>query len=377
MPALPRFPTPLIDVDHAVARVAAACPRISDTLRLPLAEALGRVLAATIAAPHALPTVTQSAMDGFALTVGAGLAAGSVVQNHWPVVTGAPLPAGADAVILGDFAQVTADGLVLHRAVAAGDNIRRAGEDITAGEPLVAADTRLQARHLGLLAMAGVSMVEVRRAPRLDLRALGDREGEASATLAVLEGLARSAGVTPLPAGSRTIDPSAPNALAETNADLIVLAAGVDVGGPLGCVAMLEAQGFTVEPMAIALKPGKPLVLATHGRAVALVLPGHPVPALITWMLLVRPMLAALEGGGIGGMPPLALPAATLYRRRPGRTEFAPARLVDGRVEILGRGGSVRFRPLLAADGLAEIDAGTGDVAPGHLVRFHALAPGA
>jgi molybdopterin molybdotransferase len=162
--------------------------------------------------------------------------------------------------------------------------------------------------------------------------------------------------------------------------DLIVTTGGVSVGDEdHSMVALVGARGRG-ETLKVALKPGKPAVVGAIGPTAYLGLPGNPVAALVSWLLLGGAVLAALDGRRTRPLPGMRLPLVHAFNRRPGRTEFAPARIVQvsggSAVEILGRGGSARLKPLAAADGLVRIEPLHAPVGEGDEVLFHPFRDG-
>lgn len=400
----------LLSIPEACARTWAYAAPLAGTDIVPVTQAAGRTLAEPIVARLAAPPFTQSAMDGYALLAGNGVPAGARrdIVGRVPagsrggrisagqaarLFTGAPLPEGADAVIMQEHVERDGAAIILRRALRAGDNIRHKGEDIQPLEILLQSGERLDARHIALAAAQGIETLKVRARPRVavistgdELRQVGDVLDPATiydSNRPMLLALAEQSGLAPIDGGWV---PDEPGAIADRlrhmaeQSDLVITSGGASLGEEDHALAALEGAGGRGEALKIALKPGKPAVVGHIGGAAYLGLPGNPVSSLVCWLLLGRAMIAALEGR----IPPrrlgLPLPSRSAFDRRPGRTEFVPAKLVDDRdglgIEILGRGGSARLRPLAEADGLAEIAAENGGVRPGDVVLFHPLRDG-
>lgn len=300
---------------------------------VPLFQARGRVAAEAVAALENLPAFDRSAMDGYAVrardTFGAtetlpGLftVVGEVVMGRAPgftvgpgqaarIWTGGMLPRGADAVVMVEYAREVDETTVeLSRAVAPGSHVIRAGEDVRAGEVLVAAGQRLRPQEVGLLAGLGFTRVRVVRRPRVAVISTGDEivpveavpgpgqvrdintyslgaQVEASGAEPVYVGLVRDE-----PAELRA---AAARGLAE--AEVVVLSGGSSVGVRDFTVEVFGSfAGAEVLVHGVSVSPGKPTILARRGNQSLWGLPGHAVSAMITFDLFLRPLLARLSG---------------------------------------------------------------------------------
>lgn len=195
----------------------------------------------------------------------------------------------------------------------------------------------------------------------------------------MLLALVAQSGLTPIDGGWV---PDEPATIADRlrrmakQADLVITSGGASLGEEDHALTALERAGGSGETLKVALKPGKPAVVGRIGAATYLGLPGNPVSSLVCWLQLGQAMICALEGRAPRRRLGFPLPSRSAFERRAGRTEFVPARLVDDRdglgVEMLGRGGSARLRPLAEADGLAEIAMENSGVRPR---RHHPLPP--
>jgi molybdopterin molybdotransferase len=403
-------PDGLIPIEQACSRAAAYASVIEEHEDVPLGEALGRTLATPVTSVLPLPPFDQSAMDGYALSAGDGLPSGTSLgvagrmaagdgERTLPqgsalrILTGARIPHGADAVIMQEHVVHGGGRIVLTRMPRSGDNIRRRGEDVQAGEVLLQPGERIDARHVALLAAQGVERTCVRRKVRIgvlstgnELRSQGERLTEASffdSNRPMILALARQSGADVVDGGIVGDDPQLiALALSELarRCDLIVTTGGASVGDEdHSMVALVGARGRGAT-LKVALKPGKPAVVGAIGRTAYLGLPGNPVAALVSWLLLGSALLAALDGRRARPLPGMRLPLMHAFDRRPGRTEFAPARIVQinggSAVEILGRGGSARLKPLAAADGLVRIEPLHAPVGQGEEVMFHPFRDG-
>jgi len=403
-------PDGLISIEQACSRAAAYATVIREREEVLLGQALGRILAEPVVSVLPLPPFDQSAMDGYALRAGDGLPSGTSLavagrmaagDEELPlpqgsalrILTGARIPRGADTVVMQENVTRASGRIILTRMARSGDNIRRRGEDVEVGEALLQPGEPIDARHVALLAAQGYERTWVRRRIRIgvlstgsELRAHGERLGESSffdSNRPMILALARESGADVLDGGIVRDDPQLiAGALSELArcCDLIVTTGGVSVGDEdHSMVALVGARGGG-ETLKIALKPGKPAVVGGIGSATYLGLPGNPVAALVSWLHLGSAVLAALDGRRARPLSGMRLPLMHAFNRRPGRTEFAPARIVqiDGSsaVEILGRGGSARLKPLVAADGLVRIEPLHAPVAEGDQVTFHPFRDG-
>ncbi|HVL83465.1 MAG TPA: gephyrin-like molybdotransferase Glp [Pseudonocardia sp.] len=359
--------------------------------RVPLAQALHRVPAAEVPAPAPLPGFARSTVDGFALraadTYGAseGLPsyldlAGAVRMGRAPEVTvppggcvaiptGAVLPEGSDAVVMVEYTAETMPGTIeVTRPVAPGAGIVRADEDVAAGAALVPGGRPLRAPDLGLLAAAGVTEVAVHARPRVVIVSTGDEvvppgtvelgSGQVrDATAPALAGLVTDAGGAPVLAGIVSDDPGALAAVlreAVAGADLLVVSAGSSVGTrdeTAGAVAELGE----IWCHGLALRPGKPTLLADLGGVPLIGLPGNPLSALVVFRVVGVPLVWRLAG--CPAPPPEPSTRARLSRdlaSAAGRLDVVQVRVRDGVAEPVF-GPSALLSVLTRADGYVVV----------------------
>jgi molybdopterin molybdotransferase len=400
----------MISLDEACERAAAYAEPIDAEEKVPVAEALHRVLAGEIRARIALPRFDQSAMDGYALAassltpietelaivsrIPAGESSRSLpIGAAARIFTGAPIPEGADTIVMQEHVRRSGPRIVVDGPIRRGSNIRRRGEDVVEGEILLGRGQRLDIQHLALLSAQGYSSVKALRRPRIAIVSTGDevrRPGEPlgdacvyDSNLPMLMAIARRAGLEPHDGGRL---PDNGDAIAHRlgdlagSFDLVVTTGGASVGEEDHSAAAIAATGSSFECLKIAVKPGKPALVGKIGQAVYLGLPGNPVSCLVSWLFLGNAVIAALNG--VKQRRPTGYPMCVIsaFNHRPGRIEFAPARVVSTdngpKVEILGRGGSARLKPLIRADGLAEMSSSRGDLSIGDSVLFHPFREG-
>jgi molybdopterin molybdotransferase len=396
----------LMSIGEACAAAIACAPPLLPSQTVRLDESAGRILAETFVARMASPPFTQSAMDGYALVAASGLSEGTRLKivDRVPagrcgrrlsageaarIFTGAPMPEGADAVVMQEHVERDDTSIVLSRLMTAGDNVRHQGEDIEPLEPLLKPGIRLDPRHVAMLAAQGAETVAVRSRLRVAVFSTGNELQDVGAMLSgaavydsnrpMLLSLIGQAGHDVID-GGRAADSRSEIAerlrMLSERADLVISTGGASVGEEDHSLAALRHAGGSGRVLKIALKPAKPAIVGRIGQAAYLGLPGNPVASLVSWLILGQAMVGALQGRPHRPHIGYPLTIAAGFARRPGRAEFVPARLVSDkgqevRAEIIGKGGAAQLRPLALADGLAEIAAECGDLRPGDLIRFH------
>jgi len=403
-------PEHLIEIDeakHLVLERASPLPAEQVSLR----DALGRVLAADAAASDPVPGFDNSAMDGFAVRAADTAAASAEAPVSLSVVdesragrpaqrgvgpreailisTGAMVPEGADAVVRVEDTS-SADGQVnVAVAAEAGRNVRRAGEDIRPDEAVLARGTLLGPAELGVLASMGRASVECVRRPRAFVLSTGDELYEPDEPL--VPGGVRNSNAYTVPAlieragaevlGTDTVpdEPRPTRAAIERalSADVVVICGGVSVGEHDHVRSALAELGADEVFWGVALRPGKPTWFGTHpGGALVFGLPGNPVSAMVTFLLLARPAIEAQ----LGLSPNRHRATAILdgqYAKRPGRAHAIRCRLElrdDGwHARTTGEQGSHVLTSMLGADALATIPTDSGTVSVGTRVEIELL----
>lgn len=345
----------LLSVEQALEALLTRAERIGDREEVALDEALGRVLAEGQASPLNVPPHDNSAMDGYAvrcadldggaaLRVGQRIPAGSRGVPLEPgscarIFTGAPIPPGADAVVMQEHCRVEGDRVTVEQPARPGQHIRRAGEDITAGTEILAAGTRLRPQELGLAASVGLARLPVVRRPRVALFSTGDELAEPGTALGpgqiynsnryTLAGLLRNLGCVVLDLGAVEDTLEATRGVlrrAAGECDLILTSGGVSVGEEDHVKAAVESMG-RLELWRIAVKPGKPLAFGAVDGTPFMGLPGNPVSSFATFCLFTRPFL--LRRQGVQAVMPRVVAAESGFDwTRPGdRREYLRARL--------------------------------------------------
>jgi molybdopterin molybdotransferase len=336
-------------------------PRHSQSV--PLDHALGQCLAQDIVAPFPTPPHDYSAMDGYALALedsALAQSSGLPISATWlaghasrqpltlgtsiRIMTGAPIPPGADAVVMQERTRMEDGRVVILESPQAGQNIRRQGEDLNQGEIAIARGTLLEPTHLGLLASLGFTQVETYQPIKVAFFTTGDELVEPGQALGpgqiydsnrqTLRALLQQLGVEARDLGRIPDDPAALKAACEEAAawaDAVISCGGVSVG-EADFVKTVMAELGEVVFWKLALKPGRPFSYGRLGRAHFFGLPGNPVAVVVTYLLLVREALLKLSG--ITQPQALATyPMKTLspLKKSPGRTEYQ--RGIHGRDE--------------------------------------------
>ena len=410
------FNGPLLPVADAERLIGEGVTPVSGSEKVPLREAVGRVVAADIVAPFHLPPFDNSAVDGYAvrpedldgererrLVVIDRVAAGHAGTRQLKpgeavrIFTGAPMPPGADTVFMQEDCRLDGDHVVVPPGLQRGANRRLAGEDICAGAVALRAGRRLNAADVALAAALGLSALDVRRRVRVALFSTGDEIAEPGSPLAdaalydsnrylLLELIRRFGGaVTDL--GILRDEPKALaraiTAAADSH-DLVLTSGGVSTGEADYVRGVIESMGRIVF-WRVAIKPGRPVAMGViagskSGEGAAFVgLPGNPVAVFVTFVRVVRPLLLRLAGALPEPLVALPARAAFSYKKRKGRREYVRVtlrRAADGAIEAVKypQDGAGVLTSLTETDGLAELGEEVTNIEPGAMVAFFSYA---
>jgi len=396
----------LMPVETALELIAERVSAVAETDEVALAEADGRVVAADIRAPMALPPFDNSAVDGYAvrhadlapqgeteLKLSGRIAAGgsavglSAAGVAVRVFTGAPLPVDADTVFMQEDASAGDGCVVLPAGLRKGANLRQAGEDIAKGALLLPQGRRLKPQDIALAAAVGVRRVTVRRRLKVALFSTGDELAEPGDELrpgaiydsnrVLIAGLLRRFGAEVVDLGILRDDRdelSARLAAAARGHDLIVTSGGVSTGEEDHVKAAVEAAGKLVF-WRLGIKPGRPVAMGVIDGTPFAGLPGNPVAVFVTFCHVVRPLLQRLSGMAADPLLRLPVRAAFTYKKKPGRREYVRVSLrfgADGRPECVKhpQEGAGILTSLTETDGLAELTEPVSAVAVGDEVGF-------
>ena len=378
----------LLSVDEALGRLLAGARPVSDTETVPTLVATGRVLALPQTSALDVPPLDNTSMDGYAvrsldcasgaarLRVAQRIPAGAVGKPLEPgtaarIFTGAPIPAGADAVVPQEQTAVDGDHVVVKHVPQPGEWIRRAGEDIRAGATILEAGTRLRAQEVGLAASVGLATLPVYRKVRAALFSTGNElvmPGEPLPAGAIynsnrftLTGLFRMLGCEIEDLGI------VPDTLAATRealrhaaatSDVIVTSGGVSVGEEDHVKPAVDAEG-RLDLWRIAMKPGRPLafggVRRAGGEASFIGLPGNPVSSFVTFLLFVRPFVLRLQGATAVEPHAYAMRADFDWPKPDARREFLRVKLnASGGLDIFPNQSSGVLTSTVWGDGVVD-----------------------
>jgi molybdopterin molybdotransferase len=370
-----------------------------------LREARGLVLAEDITAPHGVPPFANSAMDGYAvraadvaavpvtLRVSEDVPAGSIATSRVEpgqaikIMTGAPMPEGADAVVKVEDTDAGSTTVEIRAAVPAGTAVRPAGGDVAAGSKVFAAGTRLSAPHLGVLASIGVAFPKVRRRPTVAVLSTGDelvppetgklamgkiRDTNRPTLQAALEELGAVVidhGIVPDDAGglNKTLGHAA------RNGDVVVTSGGVSMG-EYDLIKQELASLGTVEFWQVAMQPAKPFAFGSLGGTPLFGLPGNPVSVFVAWEQFLRPALLHMMGATRIFRPRGFAIAGEEIRTDPAKTVFVRAAVGrDGDRLVATRSGGQQSNVLTAlavADAFVVVPVGQGTIEMGQPVEL-------
>jgi len=387
----------MLSVEAALERLMTSARPMTHIEPVPADDALGRILAEALLSGVTVPPHDNAAMDGYAvrsadcaqgawLPISQRIPAGQMGEPLVPgsaarIFTGAPVPAGADTVVMQEDSESEAGRVRFTRPPKTGTHIRRAGEDLRAGECVLAAGTRLGPAQLGVVASTGQVLLPVYRPLKVAVFFTGDElvlPGQPLPTgriynsnRATLLALLRQLGVEILNLGQ------VPDRLEATltvlehasrEADVVITTGGVSVGEEDHIKAALTQLG-RVDMWKVAMKPGKPLVYGHVGEADFLGLPGNPVSAFIVFGLFVRPFLLARMGAQVAAPQSYSVTAAFDWPKPGQRREFLRARLEAEQAVLYRNQSSGVLTSMAWAEGLVDLPAGC-TVKAGDSVRF-------
>lgn len=369
--------------------------------RVPLDASLHRVLAEDAVADIEMPPFDKAAVDGYAcrLTDAAAelewieeVPAGAAPKRALgpgqctKIMTGAPLPVGADGVIMVEHTRVVRPGYILHTGQPLRPNYCKRAEDMRVGDVVLRAGTRLLPQHLGILATVGVINPLVSALPRVGVMATGSELVPASQTPSgamirncnahQLSAAVRALGGIATDYGIVRDEPDAlrsamARALAEN--DVVLSTGGVSMGDFDLVPGLVAELGLEIHLRKVAIQPGKPIVFATGGGKAYFGLSGNPMSGLVQFELFVRPFLLALQGVATGALE-ISMPLGAAMRRKVAdRMAFVPVRIAEGRVWAVEYHGSAHLNALAVADGLVAYPAGVDSLEEGRVVRVRLL----
>jgi len=374
----------MISVEEALARLLAPLEAVPPE-QVSLADAVGRVLAEDVAARRTQPPFAVSAMDGYAvraedvakvpatlrivaeIPAGAGFGGRLGAGEAARIFTGAPLPDGADAIVIQEDTERHGDEVEVREGAPRGRYVRRAGLDFAEGDVLLRTGRRLTPRDVGLAAAMNRPWLFVYRRPRVAILSTGDEivmPGDpigphqivSSNALALCAFVTASGGV-PVLVGNAPDDPDALRriAAAARGVDLFVTTGGVSVGEHDLVRDVLSEEGLAIDFWSIAMRPGKPLMFGQYRGTPMVGLPGNPVSTLVCSLVFLKPALDRLSGLPAGTEAPATARLGTALKQNDRRQDYLRARLTrgaDGVVEAVPFDvqDSSMMRPLAASD---------------------------
>ena len=414
----------MISVEEALARIL-GCVSVLEPEERPLLDALGQVLAEDVVAGYDIPPLDNTAMDGYAVravdTEGASperpvrlgvigeLAAGHLYEGEVApgtavrIMTGAPLPAGADAVVpfeetdepagreFGSFAKPVAS-VAIYRAVGKGDNVRYAGEDVRKGATVLTKGATLRPAHIGALANLGRATVKVIRRPVVAILSTGDELVPLGEPLPPgkihdsnnysISALVRQSGGIPKPLGIArdSVEELTAKIRSGLDADMLLTSAGVS-RGDYDVVKDVLAREGEIDFWTVRMRPGKPLAFGTfpsgNRRVPHIGFPGNPVSSMISFELFARPAIFKMMGRSGWERPTLRAVVEERIVNRDGRRIFARAvvREREGRyyASLTGPQGSGILTSMVVANALAIVPEDVAAVEPGEEVTVMML----
>ncbi len=380
---------PVLRVEEALEQILATV-RVLESEQVPILEALGRVLAEEVTADRDIPPLPNSAMDGYAIraadvtqaparlrVIGEAPAGRLCPLEVGPgtavrIMTGAPIPAGADTVVPFEHTRLDGEWVEVLRETRSGTNVREAGEDVRAGQVVLSPGHVLRPQEIGMLAALGRIEVAVVRRPRVAILATGDEvvppwetpgPGQIrDANSYTVAAQVRQYGGIPLLLGvardeEALIREGVRRALAE-QADLIVTSGGVSIGDFDLVKQVLAAEG-EMRFWSLSMKPGRPMAFGVVGGVPLVGLPGNPVSAMIATELFVRPALLKMQGFTRWPWPEVRARLADPILRKDGRRHYLRVQLRETptgwEATLTGDQGSGILYSLVQADGLAVI----------------------
>jgi molybdopterin molybdotransferase len=390
------------DARQKVIQVAGTLPRPLARTQVEIEQAFGRILAEPVLADRDYPPFDRSTRDGFAVRsadaqtprarltcVGELRAGGNFSATVRPrecveIMTGASVPAGADAIVMVEFTKREGKTIVVERTAQKGDHIVPRGSEARAGAMLVAAKSRLGYAEMALAAQAGATRLEVFSAPRLAILSTGDEVVDArtkpgplqvrNSNAISIEILARTGGADPVQLGNAPDEKSALRKLMERGleADILVLSGGVSMGKYDLVEQALADLGAEFHFTGVEIRPGRPAVFGTCRGKLVFGLPGNPVSTMVTFELFVLPAIDVLGGAAARSLPVFRAKLTTPVHEKGQLVHFLPSLVEwegrEARVTQLPWQGSGDIVALALANSFLVVGPERPEIAPGEWV---------
>ena len=393
-----------LSVKQALERIQEQINPLSSFEQVAIRDGLGRVLGKDILSTINVPAFTNSAMDGYAIRYSdiekntspiniTGVAyAGKPFNDRVlegqciRIMTGAPMPEGADTVVMQEHVIKTENNIIVQGSHKKGQNIRQYGEDLKLGETALAKGEKLKAADIGLIASLGIAEVCVCRNIRVAFFSTGDELRSIGETLETGQiydsnrytvfSMLKSFGVEILDMGIIKDDPQSIRLafdVASNNADVVITTGGVSVGDADYVKQTLEALG-KINFWKIAMKPGRPLAVGSLNNAIFFCLPGNPVSAMVTFYQFVQPALRLLLGQKQTSNTTIQLKCVSSLKKRPGRVDFQRGIIFTNEngeyhVKTTGNQGSHILNSMCQANCFIVLPEKSGNIEAGSLVQ--------
>ncbi len=386
----------MVTVEEGLKLVHENVPAVTTEI-LPIEEAIGRVAAEKVHARFDLPRFDNAAMDGYAVTMAdaggtihsqATLFAGDVcdmrvTKGHGVrIMTGAMMPEGAEAVI--PIEEITTEGeqIRLPDRIKRGANIKKRGEDVAKGDPILHPGDRISGYTIALLASQGITHLKLHRKPRVAVFATGlelklhfetvdeHQIYNSNAPMTVARALELGCEARFVGSAGDTLEAIKAHIENCLDHDLIVTSGGISVGDADYTLQAFEALGMEILFSKVKIKPGKPTTLGRIGNTWVLTLPGNPSAAALNFELFGRTVINRLRGLGAPFIAPLTVANGQSFRLKPGRPTVLLGRYDGEKFEILTKQGPGMVRPLHEADGFIVTDGDTERIEESQSVRM-------
>ncbi|MFM2481087.1 gephyrin-like molybdotransferase Glp [Celerinatantimonas sp. YJH-8] len=397
----------LMSVEQALSHLLEQLSVKSETAKFPIEKSHGHYLADSATAQTDIPSFANSAMDGYAfayddlannssLEITHHILAGDTTSHQLNagecarIMTGAPLPIGADTVVMQERTEVNDNHMSINGSVKKGENVRLPGESIAQGTQVALSGDKISAAHIGLFASIGLTSVQCFKPLTIGIFSTGDELKQPGQPLefgqiydsnrAMLAAILHQLPVQVIDYGAINDDLEAITqvlATADKQCDAVISSAGVSVGTADFTKTALETLG-QIEFWKVAMKPGKPFAFGRLSNSVFFGLPGNPVSAMVTFLQLVVPALTKLGGGKVHPSVRWPAIATTPFKKRPGRTDFQRAIAhvnAQGHWEVQSSGfqGSATLTTFIGANCFAVLEKDRGPVSKGEIVQIEMI----